>query len=64
MSALMNLKCFASLLKSQDVLLRADNTTAIAYINKKSGVQYPELKNLAKMNKEIFGHLRYTKTVQ
>ena len=35
MAALMGLKCFANQLKSRDVLLRVDNTTAIAYINKK-----------------------------
>ena len=48
MAALMGLKCFANQLKSRDVLLRVDNTTAIAYINKKGGVQYPQLNDLAK----------------
>ena len=47
-AAMMGLKCFANDLRNCDVLLRVDNTTAIAYINKKGGVQFRELNKLAK----------------
>ncbi|XP_024888222.1 uncharacterized protein LOC112465081 [Temnothorax curvispinosus] len=42
------LKCFAKELRDCDVLLRIDNTTAIAYINKKGGVRFPKLAKIAK----------------
>jgi len=39
LSAFFALKCFAENLRDCDVLLRIDNTTAIAYINKMGGIQ-------------------------
>lgn len=48
LAALFGLKCYAEKLKDRDILLRIDNTTAIAYINKKGGVQFPKLSKVAK----------------
>lgn len=48
LAAWFGLKCFAKGLKDCDVLLRIDNTTAIAYINKKGGVKFPKLAKIAK----------------
>lgn len=48
LAAFFGLKCFAKNLKNCDVLLRIDNTTAIAYINKMGGIQFQNLSNLAK----------------
>lgn len=42
------LKSFVSNARSQDLLLRIDNTTAIAYINKGGSSQFPKLSALAK----------------
>lgn len=42
-AALAGLKCFARDYHSCNVLLRIDNTTAIALINKMGGVRYPKL---------------------
>ncbi|XP_063981069.1 uncharacterized protein LOC135164542 [Diachasmimorpha longicaudata] len=42
------LKCFAINLRDCDVLLRADNTSAIAYLNKRGGVRSPKLAKIAK----------------
>ena len=42
------LRCFANDLHSQDILLRIDNTTAIAYINKMGSIQIPKLADLVK----------------
>lgn len=42
------LKCFCKDLRFCDILLRVDNTTAIAYINKKGGIRVPRLSELAK----------------
>lgn len=44
--AFYGLKCFADKLRSCNVVLRIDNTTAIAYINRIGSVQYPKLSNL------------------
>ncbi|XP_071573676.1 uncharacterized protein [Temnothorax nylanderi] len=41
LAAWFGLKCFAKELRDCDVLLRIDNTTAIAYINKRGGVRFP-----------------------
>ena len=51
LAAWFGLKCFANELSNCDILLRIDNTTAIAYINKKGGVKFP---TLAKIAKEIW----------
>lgn len=47
-SAFLALKCFASDLRSVDILLRVDNTTAISYINRMGSVKYPKLSFLAR----------------
>lgn len=47
-AAFLALKCFAQDSENQEILLRIDNTTTIAYINRMGGVQYPELNRLAR----------------
>lgn len=42
------LKCFTQDCENCEILLRIDNTTAIAYINRMGGVQFPELNRLAR----------------
>ncbi|XP_063979898.1 uncharacterized protein LOC135163921 [Diachasmimorpha longicaudata] len=42
------LKCFASRLSNCEILLRVDNATAISYVNRTGGVQFPHLSNLAR----------------
>lgn len=42
-AAFFGLKCFANHLRDKNILLRIDNTTAIAYINKMGGVRYEHL---------------------
>lgn len=46
-AALIALKCFAAELRDTDILIRVDNTTTMAYINKMGGVRYAELHKLA-----------------
>lgn len=48
LSAFFGLKCFAENLRSCDILLRIDNTTAIAYLNKMGGIRIKKLGGLAK----------------
>lgn len=48
LAAFIGLKTYASKLKQCELLLRIDNTTAIAYINKMGGTRYPHLNNLAR----------------
>lgn len=48
LAAFYGLKIFASNLKNSNILLRIDNTTAIAYINKMGGIQFPHLNNIAR----------------
>lgn len=48
MAAFMALKCFAADLEECEILLRVDNTTAIAYINKMGGIRFPQLNTLAR----------------
>lgn len=47
-AALYGLKIFAKNLTDCDILLRIDNTTAIAYINRMGGVQFPHLNGLSR----------------
>lgn len=47
-AAFYGLRIFASQLNNCSVLLRVDNTTAIAYINKMGGIQYTHLNNIAR----------------
>lgn len=42
------LKCFASDCRKCEILFRVDNTTALAYINRMGGIQYPTLNRLAR----------------
>lgn len=48
LAAFFALKCFASELSQCEVLLRLDNNTAIAYVNKAGGVQFPHLSELSR----------------
>lgn len=48
LAAFFALKCFAQELTNCEILLRVDNTTAISYINRLGGVQYPQLNSLAR----------------
>lgn len=47
-AALIGLQCFAKDLYNKEILLRIDNTTAIAYINKYGGIQYTHLNDVAR----------------
>lgn len=47
-AAFLGLKSFAQNVTNCAVLLRIDNTTAISYINRMGGVQYPHLNSLAR----------------
>ena len=47
-AAMNGLKCFAREITNREILLRIDNTTAIAYINRMGGIQFPKLNNLAR----------------
>lgn len=48
LALLFGLKCFASSLSNCEILLRVDNTTAISYVNRMGGVQFPELSDIAR----------------
>lgn len=50
LAVFLGLKCFARDPKYNNcnILLRVDNTTAISYINKMGGIQFPHLTNLTK----------------
>ncbi|CAD6218299.1 GSCOCG00011431001-RA-CDS, partial [Cotesia congregata] len=50
LAAFFAIKCFTSKLSNQEFLLRLDNTTAIAYINRAGGVQYPHLTSYTTLN--------------
>lgn len=47
-AAFFGLKCFANSMKNCKILMRIDNTTAIAYINKMGGIQFEKLNNITK----------------
>ena len=47
-AAYYGLLCFAKDLRSCEILLRIDNTTAISYINKSGSIQFPKLSALSK----------------
>lgn len=47
-AAFIGLKCFASDLRNKEILLRIDNMTAIAYINRMGGVQYEHLNEITR----------------
>lgn len=48
LAAFFGLKCFAKSIQNCEILLRIDNTTAIAYINKFGGTRFEELNRLSK----------------
>lgn len=48
LAAFLGLKVFAQNLYNCQILLRVDNTTAISYINRMGGVQFPHLTNITK----------------
>uniref|UniRef100_A0A2H1W6Z8 SFRICE_006226 n=1 Tax=Spodoptera frugiperda TaxID=7108 RepID=A0A2H1W6Z8_SPOFR len=48
LAAFIGLKTFASENSDCEILLRIDNTTAIAYINRMGGTRFPHLNNLAR----------------
>lgn len=47
LAVLFGLKCYASSLSNCEILFRVDNTTAISYVNRMGGIQYPELSDIA-----------------
>ncbi|XP_051175652.1 uncharacterized protein LOC127290874 [Leptopilina boulardi] len=48
LAAFMGLKCFVETDRSCEILLRMDNKTSIAYVNKMGGIQYPRLTQLSR----------------
>ncbi|KYN09293.1 hypothetical protein ALC57_18589, partial [Trachymyrmex cornetzi] len=48
LAAFLTLKCFASHCSQSEILLRLDNNTAIAYINRAGGVRFPHLSELSR----------------
>lgn len=48
LAAFFGLKCFAKTASNCQILLRIDNTTAIAYINRMGGIRFPKLAQLAR----------------
>lgn len=48
LAAFLGLQCFAKDLSNCQILLRIDNTTAIAYINRMGGIQFNNLNQLAR----------------
>lgn len=49
LAAFFGLKTFATNMRCCQILLRVDNTTAISYINRMGGVQFPHLTQVTKM---------------
>lgn len=47
-AAFLGLQCFSKNLKNCEILLRIDNTTAISYINKCGGIQFPHLNSITR----------------
>lgn len=47
-AAFFGLVCYAKNLRNCDILLRIDNTTAISYINRMGGIQFPILNGIAR----------------
>ena len=48
LAVFLGLKSFAKNLTNRTILLRVDNTTAISYINRMGGIQFPHLNNLSR----------------
>lgn len=47
-AAFFGLKCLTSDLSNCDILIRIDNTTAVSYINRMGGIQYPHLNSITR----------------
>lgn len=47
-AAFFALKCFASSISDKQILLRIDNITALAYLNKMGGIKHRDLNNITK----------------
>lgn len=47
-AAFFALQCYAKKFRNCDILMRIDNTTAISYINKMGGIQFPVLNKIAR----------------
>ncbi|XP_032668678.1 uncharacterized protein LOC116842918 [Odontomachus brunneus] len=64
------LRCFAADLHNCDILLRIDNTTAIAYINKFGSIRYPHLTAISRQiwrwceDRDIFIFASYISSVE
>lgn len=48
LAAYFGLQCYASDMRDREILLRVDNTTAVSYINRMGGIQYPNLNDISK----------------
>lgn len=48
LAAFMALKCFCKFMTNSEILLRIDNTTAISYINRMGGIQFPHLNKITR----------------
>ncbi|KAJ2940861.1 hypothetical protein O0L34_g10122 [Tuta absoluta] len=68
LAAFFGLKIFAKDYNNCQILLRVDNSTAIAYINRMGGIQYPHLTAIAKQiwqwceTRKIFVYASYIKS--
>ncbi|XP_070527733.1 uncharacterized protein [Cardiocondyla obscurior] len=70
LAAFYGLKCFASQLSNVDILLRMDNSTAIAYINRMGSIKFSHLSDLTRKiwiwceNRNIFIFASYIPSAQ
>lgn len=64
------LRCFAAHSKNCDILLRVDNSTALAYINRMGSIKFPHLSNLTReiwswcTERDIFIYASYIPSTQ
>jgi hypothetical protein len=69
LAAFVGLKIFAKDLSHCQILLRIDNTTAISYVNRMGGIQYPHLTQIAKdiwqwcEHRNIFIYASYIRSI-
>lgn len=69
-AAFLALKAFTNNLQNCEILLRVDNTTAISYINRMGGIQYPHLCSVARQiwqwceNRKLYLFASYIKSTQ
>ncbi|XP_053970336.1 uncharacterized protein LOC128872056 isoform X1 [Hylaeus volcanicus] len=70
LAAYFGLKCFAGKMVESEILLRIDNTSAISYINRTGGIQYPHLNELTRKlwqwceRRKIWIHASYIPSAQ